>query len=86
MNMVVGTAIAGTAIPTQVALAEAETGPDWQSILGRAEQIVEVLRTRVIHDRWRMDEESERGAEQLLRYCRRMAAGREDDDREWGQS
>jgi hypothetical protein len=45
--------------------------------------MVEILRTRVIHERWRMDEENEKGAERLLQYCRARADGIPDDDEKY---
>ena len=79
VNMLVTTAIAGTAIPAHATRVE-ELGIDWRAVLDRAERMVDILRTRVIHEHFSMDEES---AERMLCYCRNMAAGRSENEQDW---
>ena len=66
------------ALATGTAAKTAE--PDPAAMLARAEQMVDLLRTRYIREGWKVDEE---GAERTLRYFRRIAAGGPDDDWEW---
>ena len=51
-----------------------------RAILARAEQVVDVLRTRYVCQCWKLDEEA---AARMLRYFRRKAAGAPDNDEEW---
>jgi hypothetical protein len=48
-----------------------------RAILARAEQVVDVLRTRYVCQCWKLDEEA---AARMLRYFRRKAAGAPDND------
>ncbi|SDJ88536.1 hypothetical protein SAMN05216338_107118 [Bradyrhizobium sp. Rc2d] len=67
------------AIPVNTADLD-EGALDWQAVLGRTERMVKIVRTRLIHERFELDEA---GAEQLIEYCRDMAAGQPDNEQKW---
>jgi hypothetical protein len=53
---------------------------DARAMLARAEQIIDLLRTRYVCENWKLDEEA---AERMLQYFRHRAAGAPDDDQEF---
>jgi hypothetical protein len=54
---------------------------DHHAILGRAEEIIDTLRTRHVREGWQGPDEL--AAERLLQYFRRCAEGVPDDVDEW---
>jgi hypothetical protein len=51
-----------------------------RAMLARAEQIIDLLRTRYVRQDWKLDEEA---AERMLQYFRHCAAGVSVHGREW---
>lgn len=80
MNMFVSTAAAIAAVSTP-AQALPDNQPDDRSrlaaTLARAEEVVELLRTRYVRKGWQIDEAA---AERALKYFRKSAADGSDDD------
>lgn len=79
MNKMIAGPIAAFAIPAAAAAALTEDTATRDASLARAEEVVNLLRTRYVRQGWKIDEE---GAERALAYCRAYATDGSDLDEE----